>query len=50
MLPVHTFGNNTTVTVDGSGGGGAGGSILIFANSGQAGITAIANGAERRFE
>ncbi len=35
---------NNTVTVDGSGGGGAGGSILIYANSGQAGITAIANG------
>ncbi len=30
--------------IDGSGGGGAGGSILIFANSGQAGITATANG------
>src|SRR5450432_833878 len=35
---------NNTVTVDGSGGGGAGGSILIYANSGQAGITANANG------
>jgi hypothetical protein len=35
---------NNTVTVDGSGGGGAGGSILIYANSGHAGITAIANG------
>jgi hypothetical protein len=33
-----------TVLNDGSGGGGAGGSILIYANSGQAGITAIANG------
>jgi hypothetical protein len=29
---------------DGSGGGGAGGSILIYANSGQSGITATANG------
>jgi hypothetical protein len=37
---------NNTVTVDGSGGGAAGGSILIFANSGQAGITAIANGSD----
>ena len=35
---------NSTVTIDGSGGGGAGGSILIYANSGQAGITAVANG------
>jgi hypothetical protein len=35
---------NNTVTVDGSGGGGAGGSILIYANSGNSGITAIANG------
>ncbi len=35
---------NSTVQIDGSGGGGAGGSILIFANSGQAGITATANG------
>ena len=35
---------NNTVTNDGSGGGGGGGSILIYANSGQAGITAIANG------
>jgi hypothetical protein len=35
---------NSTVQIDGSGGGGAGGSILIYANSGQAGITAIANG------
>ncbi|HLA60469.1 MAG TPA: T9SS type A sorting domain-containing protein [Puia sp.] len=33
-----------TVKNDGSGGGGAGGSILIYANSGLAGITAIANG------
>ncbi|HET7003200.1 MAG TPA: T9SS type A sorting domain-containing protein, partial [Puia sp.] len=33
-----------TVINDGSGGGGAGGSILIYANSGQAGITAIADG------
>ncbi len=33
-----------TVVNDGSGGGGAGGSILIYANSGQSGITAIANG------
>jgi len=33
-----------TVINDGSGGGGAGGSILIYANSGQAGITATANG------
>ena len=33
-----------TVKNDGSGGGGAGGSILIYANSGQAGITATANG------
>lgn len=30
---------------DGSGGGGAGGSILIYANSGQSGITALAKGA-----
>ncbi len=35
---------NSTVQIDGSGGGGAGGSILIYANSGQAGITATANG------
>jgi hypothetical protein len=35
---------NSTITIDGSGGGGAGGSILIFANSGNAGITATANG------
>ena len=35
---------NNTVLIDGSGGGGAGGSILIYANSGHAGITAIANG------
>jgi hypothetical protein len=35
---------NSTVTVDGSGGGGAGGSILIYANSGQNGITATAIG------
>jgi hypothetical protein len=35
---------NSTVTVDGSGGGGAGGSILIYANSGQSGIKAYANG------
>ena len=33
-----------TVINDGSGGGGAGGSILIYANSGQAGITATAVG------
>jgi hypothetical protein len=33
-----------TVINDGSGGGGAGGSILIYANSGQNGITATANG------
>jgi len=33
-----------TVKNDGSGGGGAGGSILIYANSGHAGITATANG------
>jgi hypothetical protein len=37
---------NNTVQIDGSGGGGAGGSILIYANSGQIGITAIANGAD----
>ncbi len=37
---------NSTVTIDGSGGGGAGGSILIYANSGQAGITATANGGD----
>ncbi len=37
---------NNTVSIDGSGGGGAGGSILIYANSGHAGITAIANGAD----
>lgn len=35
---------NNTVQIDGSGGGGAGGSILIYANSGQAGITATAIG------
>jgi Secretion system C-terminal sorting domain len=35
---------NSTVIIDGSGGGGAGGSILIYANSGQAGITATAKG------
>ncbi|MDP4130681.1 MAG: T9SS type A sorting domain-containing protein [Bacteroidota bacterium] len=34
------------VKIDGSGGGGAGGSILIYANSGQSGITAIANGGD----
>jgi hypothetical protein len=33
-----------TVVNDGSGGGGAGGSILIYANSGQSGITATAKG------
>ncbi len=33
-----------TVKNDGTGGGGAGGSVLIYANSGQAGITATANG------
>ncbi len=33
-----------TVKNDGSGGGGAGGSVLIYANSGLAGVTAIANG------
>jgi hypothetical protein len=36
--------NGISVTVpyiDGSGGGGAGGSILIYANSGQAGITLL---------
>jgi hypothetical protein len=33
-----------TVRNDGSGGGGGGGSILIYANSGQAGITATADG------
>jgi hypothetical protein len=37
---------NNTVQIDGSGGGGAGGSILIYANSGQAGVTAIANGGD----
>ena len=37
---------NSTVQIDGSGGGGAGGSILIYANSGHAGITAIANGGD----
>ena len=37
---------NNTVTNDGSGGGGGGGSILIYANSGHAGITAIANGGD----
>jgi len=37
-----TFDRN--VKNDGSGGGGAGGSILIYANSGQSGITATANG------
>ncbi len=37
---------NSTVQIDGSGGGGAGGSILIYANSGQAGITATANGGD----
>jgi hypothetical protein len=37
---------NGTVTIDGSGGGGAGGSILIYANSGHAGVTAIANGGD----
>ena len=38
--------DNSTVQIDGSGGGGAGGSILIYANSGQAGITATANGGD----
>jgi hypothetical protein len=33
-----------SVRIDGSGGGGAGGSILIYANSGQLGITALAKG------
>jgi hypothetical protein len=37
---------NNTVQIDGSGGGGAGGSILIYATSGQAGITATANGGD----
>ena len=37
---------NSTVVIDGSGGGGAGGSILIFANSGHAGITATAKGGD----
>jgi hypothetical protein len=37
---------NNTVTIDGSGGGGAGGSILVAANSGLAGITAKANGSD----
>jgi len=37
---------NSTVTIDGSGGGGAGGSILIYANSGHSGITAIAKGGD----
>ena len=37
---------NNTVQIDGSGGGGAGGSILIYANSGQAGITAKADGGD----
>ncbi len=44
MLPVLT--GNSTVQIDGSGGGGAGGSILIYANSGHSGITAIANGGD----
>ena len=35
---------NNTVTNDASGGGGGGGSILIYAGSGHAGITATANG------
>jgi|GEM_PF-267283 len=35
---------NSTVTRDASGGGGGGGSILIYANSGHSGITAIAKG------
>ena len=38
----NTF--DKTVINDGSGGGGAGGSVLIYANSGQAGITATARG------
>jgi hypothetical protein len=38
----NTF--DKTVLNDGSGGGGAGGSVLIYANSGQAGITATAKG------
>jgi len=37
---------NSTVTNDASGGGGAGGSILIYANSGLSGVTAIANGGD----
>src|SRR5450755_349668 len=37
---------NSTVQIDGSGGGGAGGSILIYANSGQNGITATSNGGD----
>src|SRR5450432_441561 len=37
---------NSTVQIDGSGGGGAGGSILIYANSGQNGVTAVANGGD----
>lgn len=43
---VNVSGNTIedSVRIDGSGGGGAGGSILIYANSGQSGITAIANG------
>jgi len=35
---------NNTVTIDASGGGGGGGSILIYANSGHGGITALAKG------
>lgn len=37
---------NSTVANDASGGGGAGGSILLYANSGLSGITAIAAGGD----
>jgi hypothetical protein len=45
-VSVNGAAGNSTVQIDGSGGGGAGGSILIFANSGQAGIMATANGGD----
>ncbi len=44
IIDVSGANANNTVLNDGSGGAGGGGSILIYANSGHAGITAIANG------
>jgi hypothetical protein len=46
VINVNGSSGNSTVEIDGSGGGGAGGSVLIYANSGQAGITATAIGGD----